>query len=296
VQPSWPASQQPAAPAATGVTGVSGASMAPVAPVAPAGPAARGWEDEPPAWQGAAGPGYYDERYGGHEVEPADEGLPSTDDYWGRGAPEDDDDEIAPREGDPRIGLPMRTGLLGAAALAWVGALAAWPGIALLVLLGWSIIARATDLSFTSLVLRRYERGRRRSDVAMAVITSPWHLVVGIIATAVSLILPVGVALAGIFGSALLLAGTRGGELGPGAPVTLAIGGALGLAMLWWGPGGASLRRGSRSIVRRIVPAGLPMQIVAGVLATLGVVVGAVAMAKGASLTWNPFSGNPFGG
>ncbi len=80
----------------------------------------------------------------------------------------------------------------------------------------------------------------------------------------VSLILPVGVALAGIFGSALLLAGTRGGELGPGAPVTLVVGGALGLAMLWWGPGGASLRRGSRSIVRRLVPAGLPMRIVAG--------------------------------
>ncbi len=83
-----------------------------------------------------------------------------------------------------------------------------------------------------------------------------------VVATAVSLILPVGVALAGIYGSALLLAGTRGGELGPGAPVTLVVGGALGLAMLWWGPGGASLRRGSRSIVRRLVPAGLPMQIV----------------------------------
>ena len=283
-------------PAATGVTGVSGASMAPVAPVAPAGPAARGWEDEPPAWQGAAGPGYYDERYGGHEVEPADEGLPSTDDYWGRGAPEDDDERSLHARATPASGCRCAPACWALPRSPGSGALAAWPGIALLVLLAWSIIARATDLSFTSLVLRRYERGRRRSDVAMAVITSPWHLVVGIIATAVSLILPVGVALAGIFGSALLLAGTRGGELGPGAPVTLAIGGALGLAMLWWGPGGASLRRGSRSIVRRIVPAGLPMQIVAGVLATLGVVVGAVAMAKGASLTWNPFSGNPFGG
>ena len=246
----------------------------------------------PPALPPVSPPASWD---GAHEIEPADEGLRTADDYWDRGLPEEEA-EIAPREGDPRIGLPMRTGLLGAAALAWVGALAVWPGIALVVLLGWSIIARATDLSFTSLVLRRYERGRRRSDVAMAVVTSPWHLVVGIIATAVSLLLPVGVALAGIFGSALLLAGTRGGQLGPGAPVTLVIGGGLGLAMLWWGPGGASLRRGSRSIVRRLVPSGLPMQIVAGLLLTVGVVAGAMAIAKGASLTWNPFSGNPFGG
>ncbi|WP_404388852.1 serine/threonine-protein kinase [Humibacillus xanthopallidus] len=259
----------------------SAASAPPPAPPAPAGPAPTGgpyaapaassWEDLP------------------------DSGPLPADDYWDRGVPEDDE-EIVPREGDPRIGLPMRTGLLGAAALAWVGALAAWPGIALLVLVGWSVIARATDLSFTSLVLRRYERGRRRSDVAMTVLTSPWHLVVGVVATAVSLILPVGVALAGIYGSALLLAGTRGGELGPGAPVTLVVGGALGLAMLWWGPGGASLRRGSRSIVRRLVPPGLPMQVVAGVLATVGVVAGAVAIAKGVAITWNPFSGNPFGG
>jgi hypothetical protein len=274
----------------------SWSSVAAPAPVADPRPAdAGGWQDEPQAWQGAAGPDYYDNRYGGREVEPAHEVLPTSDDYWGRDAPEPDE-EVAPREGDPRIGLPMRTGLLGAAALAWVGALAAWPGIAVLVLLGWSVIARATDLSFTSLVLRRYERGRRRSDVAMAVVTSPWHLVVGVVATAVSLILPVGVALAGIFGSALLLAGTRGGQLGPGGPVTLVIGGSLGLAMLWWGPGGASLRRGSRSIVRRLVPAGLSMQIVSGALATVGVVAGAIAIAKGASISWNPFSGNPFGG
>jgi serine/threonine protein kinase len=262
------------------------------AAAAPA-PAAPG-----PAAPGPAGPAPIRVPYAA-PVQPGwhDEPAPTSGDYWDRGVPEDDEEaEIVPREGDPRIGLPMRTGLLGAAGLAWLGALAAWPGIALLVLVGWSVIARATDLSFTSLVLRRHERGRRRSDVAVAVLTSPWHLVVGIVAAGVSLILPVGVALAGIYGSALLLAGTRGGELGPGSPVTLVVGGGLGLAMLWWGPGGASLRRGSRSILRRLVPAGLPLQIAVGVLATVGFVAGAVAIAKGVAVTWNPFSGNPFGG
>jgi serine/threonine protein kinase len=257
----------------------------------------RGTSVLPPVvWEEEA----HDPRHLAHELEPAygpaHGAVPTSDDYWGRGAPDEEEAEVAPREGDPRIGLPLRSGLLAAAALAWVGALAAWPGVALLVLLGWSVLARATDLSFTSLVLRRYEHGRRRSDVAFAVATSPWQLVVGVVATAVSLILPVGVALAGIFGSALLLAGTRGGELGPGAPVTLVIGGALGLAMLWWGPGGASLRRGSRSVVRRIMPSGLSVQIVAGVLTVVGVVAGAIAIANGAALTWNPFSGNPFSG
>jgi hypothetical protein len=66
--------------------------------------------------------------------------------------------------------------------------------------------------------------------------------------------------------------------------------------MLWWGPGGASLRRGSRSVVRRVVPAGLAAQVVTGVLIGLAVVAGAVALANGASLSWNPLSGNPFGG
>ena len=283
---------QPPPPGSTQVLNERSTSVLPPVPYA----ASQQWA--PPA---ASRDGYesYDRHdgdpYAGHELEPARGDLPATDDHWLRGLPEDEA-EIAPREGDPRIGRPMRTGLLGAAALAWVGAFTAWPGIALVALVCWSVLARATDLSFTSLVLRRYEHGRRRSDVAMAVVTSPWHLVVAVIATAVSLILPVGVALAGIFGSALLLAGTRGGDLGPGSPVTLVIGGTFGLAMLWWGPGGASLRRGSRSIMRRLVPAGLSTQIVAGVLAVLGVVAGAVAIANGASLTWNPFSRNPFGG
>lgn len=217
---------------------------------------------------------------------------PAADGYW----PEEQwEDEPAQREGDPRIGLPMRTGLLAAVGAAWVGALMAWPGLAIVVLAALSVLARATDRSVTALVMRRYDFGRRRSDVPFAVVSSPWHLVVGIIATAVGLLLPVAVALAGIFAGALLLAGTQGTDLGPGTPITLAVGGVLGLLMLWWGPGGASLRRGSRSIARSLVPAGLASQVVAGLLVVLGVAAALVALQHGASFTWKPFSGNPFG-
>lgn len=219
---------------------------------------------------------------------------PDPDGHW-----DDEEDwpgeEPVQREGDPRIGLPMRTGLLAAVAVAWVGALTAWPGAALVAIALLSALARATDRSVTALVMRRYDFGRRRSDVPFAVVSSPLHFVVGAVATVVGLLLPVAVALAGVFATALMLAGTQGTDLGPGSPATLAVGGAIGLLMLWWGPGGASLRRGSRSMARRLVPAGPPSQVVSALLAVFGVVAALLALKHGASFTWNPFSGSPFG-
>ena len=295
--PVTPTAVHPVAGTPVGETPAAGAPVRwappPTGPRAPEpDPAAydHGWDDEPASQDDWGGAQAYDERHGrgGQDVEQAPRG------YW----PEDDwDEQEAPveREGDPRIGLPMRTGLLAAVGIAWIGTLMAWPGIALVVLVALSVLARATDRSVTALVLRRYDFGRRRSDVPFAVVSSPWHLVVGIIATGVGLLLPVAVALAGIFAVALLLAGTQGTDLGPGAPITLAVGGVLGLLMLWWGPGGASLRRGSRSMARRLVPAGLAAQVVSGLLAVFGVVAALVALQHGASLTWDPFTTNPFG-
>jgi predicted Ser/Thr protein kinase len=263
----------------------------------------RGWDDEPDVQEQWAGAETYDRRYGARRMEPSVPQRNSGDGDWQDDDLQDDDwrdgdgdDAVAEREGDPRIGLPMRTGLLAAMAIAWVGALMAWPGVAATAFVGWSVVARATDRSVTALVLRRYDHGRRSSDLPYAVVAGPWHLVVGAIATVVGLLLPFGAGMTGVFATALLLAGTRGTDLGPGAPVTLAVGGILALLMAWWGPGGASLRRGSRSIARRVVPPGLPMQMAALVLAVFGLVAGVLALNNGAVLTWNPFSGNPFGG
>jgi serine/threonine protein kinase len=207
------------------------------------------------------------------------------------------DDEADPLagDGDPRIGLAMRTGSLLALGALWLGLATAAPGIALLAVAGWSVIARSVDRSMTGLVRRRYDRGRRRSDVPWAVAASPWHLVLGALATLLSLLIPAAVTLAGIFASSLLLAGVRGGDLTPGSPLTLLCGGAAGLLMLWWGPGGTSLRRGSRSIVRPLVPRGLPVQVFVVVATLAGVVLTAMAVSKGTSLAWTPWSDNPFG-
>ena len=81
--------------------------------------------------------------------------------------------------GDPRIGRPSAAGTL-LALLAVLAALTApRPLVAVLVLLAWVALARTADRSVTSLVMRRHERGARGSDVAVAVASSPWHLVVG---------------------------------------------------------------------------------------------------------------------
>ena len=277
------------------VQGGSTAVMPPLSPpVGPpvALPTAHRGADTPARWAPPpTGPRAPEPDFTAYDHEDVEDGPAGG--YW----PEEewDEDEPAPREGDPRIGLPMRTGLLAAVSAAWIGVLMAWPGIAVVALVTLSALARATDRSVTALVLRRYDFGRRRSDVPFAVVSSPWHLVVGTIATVVGLLLPVAVALAGVFATALLLAGTQGAELGPGAPITLAVGGVLGLLMLWWGPGGASLRRGSRSMARRLVPVGLASQVVGGLLVVLGLVAALVALRHGASLTWKPFSGSPFG-
>ena len=68
------------------------------------------------------------------------------------------------------------------ALLALLAALtASAPLVAALPLLGWITLARTADRSVTSLVMRRHERGVRGSDVAVAVASSPWHLVVGFV-------------------------------------------------------------------------------------------------------------------
>ncbi|MGN6753720.1 MAG: serine/threonine-protein kinase [Intrasporangium sp.] len=243
------------------------------APLPAERPEAQGQPPRRGAGAGGAGPAAY-----GHE------------DEW------DEDDELAPPEGDPRIGRAPRTVTLLALAAAWLGLAAALPGIALLALAGWSVLGRSVDRSLTGLVRRRYDRGRRRSDVPWAVVASPFHLVGAAIATLVGLLLPAVVAVAAIFASSLLDASLRGGALSPGSPGTLLAGAAGGLLMLWWGPGGTSLRRGSRSIVRSVVPMGLPSRVVVIVCVVCGFVLAIIALTQGASLGWRPWTGNPFGG
>ena len=197
-----------------------------------------------------------------------------------------------PPQADPRIGRPQRSGTLLALLALVVAGTAAAPATTAILALVWVVVARTADRSVTSLVMRRHDRGARRSDVAVAVASSPWHLMVGAVAAIFSVVIPLLVGISGAFSAGLAAAAAQGGTADPGAPVALAVGGLLAGLMAWWGPGGASLRRGTRSIVRGISPGPLSGQVVAALaLVAAALLVGWVSVH--ASPTWAPLSGPP---
>jgi serine/threonine protein kinase len=191
-------------------------------------------------------------------------------------------------EPDPRIGRPARTGTLLALLAVVVAGAAGFPVVAAAVALLWSWAARTADRSVTSLVLRRHNRGRRRSDMPLAVVASPWHLVVGALATVVSAILPLVVGACAVFSTALAVVAVYGGSPHPDSAAPLAVGALIAALMAWWGPGGSGLRRGSRSIIRGVSPGRRAGQVLV-VLALVGAGALAVWSLQNAGVpTWWP--------
>jgi serine/threonine protein kinase len=196
--------------------------------------------------------------------------------------------EGGPGEPDPRIGRPHRTGTLLAVMVALVAAVATFPVVATVVALVISWAARTADRSVTSLVLRRYHRGRRRSDVPLAVAASPWHLVVGALATVVSAILPLVVGVCAVFSTALAMVAVTGGSPHPDTSPALAVGGLIAVLMAWWGPGGSGLRRGTRSIVRGASPGPTTGRVIVGLALVLGLALAALAVQHAGAPQWWP--------
>jgi hypothetical protein len=152
----------------------------------------------------------------------------------------------------------------------------------------WSWAARTADRSVTSLVLRRHTKGPRRSDVPLAVAASPWHLIVGALATVVSAILPLVVGICAVFSAALALVAVYGGQPHPNAAGPLAVGAAVAALMAWWGPGGSGLRRGTRSIVRGISPGRRATQVVVGLALLTAAAIVIVLVQNGGTPNWWP--------
>ena len=166
------------------------ASGGPAAPAAPT-TSLRNGQPWTPDWANPPGPGAYGSDAYGLDPHPAQSGstsaLPGTvaDDGEDHDALDDEEQsdwqaawDADPQEPDPRINRPRRTGTLLALAAAFTATAATWPGIALLLGVIWCWLARFSDRSVTALILRRYRYGRRRADLPMAVVLSPWHLVV----------------------------------------------------------------------------------------------------------------------
>lgn len=189
---------------------------------------------------------------------------------------------------DPRIGRPMRTGTLATGLVALVGIAAVAPLLAWGLLVIWSVAARAVDHVVTSLVLRRHEAGPRRSDMPVTVLTSPWHLFVAALSTGLALLLPVAFAIA----ATVITAGglTESGllQVGVADSLPMAVGSLLGMLMAWWGPGGLALRRGSRTMVRSVLPHPTITTAVAGVLLVGGLALLVWALLQGNQVSWWP--------
>ncbi|MFC7491168.1 MULTISPECIES: serine/threonine-protein kinase [unclassified Knoellia] len=203
----------------------------------------------------------------------------------------------AAREGqpqiDPRIGRPSRSGTVAALLAVLVATAATAPMVAALGLLLWIVLARTADRSVTSLILRRHDKGRRRSDIPVAVVAGPWHLLLGVVGSVFGAVMPALIAASGVFCAALALVAVQGsGSPQPDAPGPLAFGGLLAGLMAWWGPGGAGLRRGTRSLVRGASPGPSAARVLVLLLLVAAVAVAAAGVVTGEP-TWWP-TGTPW--
>ncbi|QIM21944.1 serine/threonine protein kinase [Phycicoccus sp. HDW14] len=204
---------------------------------------------------------------------------------------EDDDDDVRVAT-DPRIGLPTRSGSLLALLALLAGVTVAAPLVGLVLLAAWMVLARTSDRSVTSLVMRRHDRGARGSDVAVAVAASPWHLVVGAVGSLVTLAVPLLVGVSAMFAGALVVGGLTGAVTRADDVVPLLAAGVFTALTAWWGPGGASLRRGSRSLVRGLTAHDTVRQVLVVALLLGGAVLVALTASRGAP-SWWPLSTPP---
>jgi len=277
------------------------ASGGPAAPAAPT-TSLRNGQPWTPDWANPPGPGAYGSDAYGLDPHPAQSGstsaLPGTVEDDGEDHDALDDEEQSdwqaawdadPQEPDPRINRPRRTGTLLALAAAFTATAATWPGIALLLGVIWCWLARFSDRSVTALILRRYRYGRRRADLPMAVVLSPWHLVVSAGLALAGLIVPVLVAMSAAFCATLGVSALTSTNVGPALAPSVAAGFAAGMLIAWWGPGGASLRRGSRSLVRGVARGETLTAVVVGALLLAAAVLTALAFVRHGQLTWWPF-------
>lgn len=190
---------------------------------------------------------------------------------------------------DPRIGQSSRTGTLAAMLAALTGIAAVLPTVAIVLLVLWAIAARWCDKSITSLVLRRYSSGPRKSDTFVVAVTSPWHGGIAALATLLTVLIPAFVGGCSAAAVALVYSMAEDDSVYLGRPLPLAVGVLIGALVMWWGPGGIPLRRGSRSIVRGVVRGEPLTRIIIGlcaVIALAGLVFVVTHLSSGAA--WWP--------
>ncbi|MDO5740867.1 MAG: protein kinase [Ornithinimicrobium sp.] len=190
---------------------------------------------------------------------------------------------------DPRIGRSARRGTLVGLLVAFVGLATTAPLLAWGLYAVWEILTRTVDRSLTGLVLRRHVAGRRRSDVPVLVLASPWHLVVAALGSVLSLILPLGLAaLVAFVVSGAVTTSEVMLPVRPDHPLAIGIGSLIGAWVGWWGLGSTSLRRGSRTVLRSVVPQGAATVAVITLCVVGGAALAVWSYLDGGAVSWWP--------
>ena len=203
-------------------------------------------------------------------------------------------DEPKGGQSEGRVTQPARVGTLLALMVGILGVASIWPVVAILLIVIWSWSARFADRSNTWLLVRRHNRGPRRSDIPLAVVVSPWHVVVAALLTLITLTIPAVVSVGSTLTTALVSAAVAGGDPRADRSLPLVVGGLLGLLMCWWGPGGARLQRGSRALLRAVAPGKGATGFLVATLVLIGAGLGAWAwMRSGQPDLW-PWSPEHF--
>lgn len=189
----------------------------------------------------------------------------------------------------------MQLPLLGLLA-ALAGLAMCLPVVAVLVAAGWSVVARTVEASSLALFTGAAERGRRRSDLPLAVLASPLRAFPALLTTVLVMVVSGIVAGGAALGAAAMLTGATGRLMSAESEPVLAIALVVGVLVGWWGPAGTSLRRGSRRTMRALTLGRAGALVVTVALLLVGGYFALRSQASGVSPEWYPWSTSPVSG
>ncbi|WP_369369938.1 serine/threonine-protein kinase [Promicromonospora sp. Populi] len=199
-------------------------------------------------------------------------------------------------------------GLFAAVTLALVAFAATRPGIAVATMVVLLILTRLAGIAVEELRSRRARRGRSPSDVLIATLVSPWHLVRAVFgvlpAAAVGICAGVIVGLLGMILFApgnLIIAPILTVEArsvgGMNQPIVdslvLAVAMLVTLVVTWWGPASYGTRVGAGPTLRQIAPTRGRKIVVALIVLALAVVAALPLFGSPVDVQWWPLGSRP---
>lgn len=165
-----------------------------------------------------------------------------------------------------------------------------WPVVAVLVAVGWAVLARTVEASAFAVFSSASERGRRRSDAPLAVLAAPVRAIPALLTTLLVLVPSAIVATGAALGAAAALTAGTGIEVAADSESPLAIGLISGVLVGWWGVAGRGLRRGSRRTMRALTFNRSGALVVTCALLLLAAYLAVRSQASGVTPDWYPLT------